>query len=55
VQYVHAVELLYHHSLIMHGTVSQVRTLYVEKLKEIFEQFADKYAPNRTSDFKVVN
>jgi 2-acylglycerol O-acyltransferase 2 len=34
--------------------IDHVRRLYVEKLQEIFAQFADKYAPERRGDLKIV-
>lgn len=34
--------------------IDDVRRLYVEKLQEIFAQFADKYAPERRGDLKIV-
>mmetsp|Transcript_410 Transcript_410/g.773 ORF Transcript_410/g.773 Transcript_410/m.773 type:complete len:421 (-) Transcript_410:96-1358(-) len=34
--------------------IDKVRVLYVEKLKEIFKQFADQYAPQRVGDLKII-
>jgi 2-acylglycerol O-acyltransferase 2 len=34
--------------------IDAVRVLYVQKLQEIFKQFADKYAPSRSSDLEIV-
>lgn len=34
--------------------IDHIRALYVEKLQEIFMQFADKYAPERSSDLQIV-
>lgn len=34
--------------------IDRVRILYVEKLQEIFAQFADRYAPQRLGDLKIV-
>ena len=35
--------------------IDKARVLYVERLHEIFDKFADKYAPTRSGDLKIVN
>jgi 2-acylglycerol O-acyltransferase 2 len=34
--------------------IDRIRVLYIEKLQEIFKQFADKYAPQRSGDLEIV-
>jgi 2-acylglycerol O-acyltransferase 2 len=34
--------------------IDKVRILYVKKLQEIFKQFADRYAPQRSSDLEIL-
>ena len=34
--------------------IDKMRMLYIEKLQEIFTQFADIYAPQRSADLKIV-
>lgn len=34
--------------------VARIKLLYIQKLQEIFNQFADTYAPQRKSDLKIV-
>ena len=35
--------------------IDKVRVLYIQKLQEIFKQFADKYAPQRSGDLEIVH
>jgi 2-acylglycerol O-acyltransferase 2 len=34
--------------------IDRMRLLYIEKLQEIFKQFADKYAPQRSTELEIV-
>jgi 2-acylglycerol O-acyltransferase 2 len=34
--------------------INNARILYVQKLQEIFNEFADKYAPERKSNLEIV-